>query len=257
LQGRVKDNHGAWSLPDGDAYYAWLVRMHTTTRLTPQQVHALGLSEVARVGEEMDAILKLQGLTEGSIGQRVQLLASNPEQKYPGTEEGKKAMLKQYQRILDEINEGVASAFEIRPKLGVEVRQVPPESQEGAPGAYYMPGAFDGSRPGIFYANMRSPGETPKFAMRTLAYHEGIPGHHFQIQIAQELQGVPFFRKVIPFTAYQEGWALYAERLASELGFQKTPMDNLGRLRDEMLRASRLVVDTGIHYKHWTRPLPT
>jgi uncharacterized protein (DUF885 family) len=183
----------------------------------------------------------------------VQQLASNPEQKYPGTEEGKKAMLTQYQRILDEINEGVASAFEIRPKLGVEVRQVPPESQEGAPGAYYMPGAFDGTRPGIFYANMRTPGETPKFAMRTVAYHEGIPGHHFQIQIAQELQGVPFFRKVIPFTAYQEGWALYAERLASELGFQKTPMDNLGRLRDEMLRATRLVVDTGIHYKHWTR----
>jgi uncharacterized protein (DUF885 family) len=253
LQGKVKDSHGAWNLPDGDAYYAWAVRMHTTTRLTPQQVHALGLSEVARVGEEMEAILKLQGLTEGSIGQRVQQLASNPEQKYPGTEEGKKAMLTQYQRILDEINEGVASAFEIRPKLGVEVRQVPPESQEGAPGAYYMPGAFDGTRPGIFYANMRTPGETPKFAMRTVAYHEGIPGHHFQIQIAQELQGVPFFRKVIPFTAYQEGWALYAERLASELGFQKTPMDNLGRLRDEMLRATRLVVDTGIHYKHWTR----
>lgn len=253
LQGKVKDNHGVWSLPDGDAYYAWAVRMHTTTRLTPQQVHALGVSEVARVGEEMEAILKLQGLTEGSIGQRVQQLASNPEQKYPSTEEGKKAMLAQYQRILDEINEGVASAFELRPKLGVEVRQVPPESQDAAPGAYYMPGAFDGSRPGIFYANMRTPGETPKFAMRTLAYHEGIPGHHFQIQIAQELQGVPFFRKVIPFTAYQEGWALYAERLASELGFQKTPMDNLGRLRDEMLRATRLVVDSGIHYKRWTR----
>jgi uncharacterized protein (DUF885 family) len=253
LQGKVRDNHGAWSLPDGDAYYAWAVRMHTTTRLTPQQVHALGLSEVARVGQEMEAILKLQGLTEGSIGQRVQQLASNPEQKYPATEEGKKAMLAQYQRILDEINEGVAAAFELRPKLGVEVRQVPPESQDAAPGAYYMPGSFDGSRPGIFYANMRTPGETPKFAMRTLAYHEGIPGHHFQIQIAQELQGVPFFRKVIPFTAYQEGWALYAERLASELGFQKTPMDNLGRLRDEMLRATRLVVDSGIHYKHWTR----
>ncbi|GAB2878072.1 DUF885 domain-containing protein [Pseudoduganella ginsengisoli] len=253
LQGKVKESQGAWSMPDGDAYYAWAVRMHTTTRMTPQQIHALGLSEVARVGAEMDVILRQQGLTEGSIGKRVQQLASNPEQKYPSTEEGKKAMLTQYQAILDEINEGVDSAFEIRPKLGVEVRQVPPESQDAAPGAYYMPGAFDGSRPGIFYANMRAPGETPKFAMRTLAYHEGIPGHHFQIQIAQELQGVPFFRKVIPFTAYQEGWALYAERLASELGFQKTPMDNLGRLRDEMLRATRLVVDSGIHYKHWTR----
>lgn len=253
LQGKVRDSHGAWSLPDGDAYYAWTVRLHTTTGLTPRPVHELGLSEVTRVGAEMDAILKQQGLSEGSIGRRVQQLASNPEQQYPATEEGRKAMLAQYQRILDEINEGLAAAFELRPKLGVEVRQVPPESQEAAPGAYYMPGAFDGSRPGIFYANMRTPGETPKFAMRTLAYHEGIPGHHFQIQIAQELQGVPLFRKVIPFTAYQEGWALYAERLASELGFQKTPMDNLGRLRDEMLRATRLVVDSGIHYQHWTR----
>ncbi|SFV14066.1 DUF885 domain-containing protein [Pseudoduganella namucuonensis] len=253
LQSRATENNGAWSLPDGDEYYAWAVRMHTTTNMTPQQVHRLGLAEVARVGAEMDAILKEQGLAEGSIGKRVQQLAARPEQQYANTEEGRKAMLAHYQSILDEVNQGLGAAFEVRPKLGVQVQAVPAASQESAPGAYYMPGAFDGSRPGIFYANMRAPGETPKFAMRTLAYHEGIPGHHFQIQIAQELQGVPFFRKVIPFTAYQEGWALYAERLASELGFEKTPLDNLGRLRDEMMRATRLVVDSGIHYKHWTR----
>jgi uncharacterized protein (DUF885 family) len=216
-------------------------------------VHELGLAEVARVSAEMDTILKSQGLSDGSIGVRVQQLARSPEQQYANTPEGKKAMLAQYQAILDEVNQGLGSAFDLRPKLGVKVEQVPPSSEATAPGAYYMMGAFDGSRPGVFYANMRNPGDTPKFAMRTLAYHEGIPGHHFQIAIAQEMQDVPFFRRVLPFTAYQEGWALYAERLAFEMGFQKTPLDNLGRLRDEMMRATRLVVDSGIHYKHWTR----
>ena len=253
LQSKATANNGAWSLPDGDAYYAWCVRNHTTTDMTPQQVHELGLVEVARVGGEMDAILRQQGLGEGTIGARVQQLARRPEQQYPNTPEGKKAMLAAYQAILDEVNAGLGAAFDQRPRMGVKVEPVSPASEASAPGAYYMPGAFDGSRPGVFYANMREPGENPKFSMRTLAYHEGIPGHHFQIAIQQELTGVPFFRKVIPFTAYSEGWALYAERLAYELGFEKDPLDNLGRLRDEMMRATRLVIDSGIHYKHWTR----
>ena len=221
--------------------------------MTPEQVHELGLAEVARISAEMDAILREQGLTEGSIGERVQQLARQPEQMYPNTPEGKTAMIAQYQAILDDVNAKLGDAFNRRPKLGVEVRPVPAFSEKTAPGAYYQSGSFDGSRPGVFYANLRDPGETPKFAMRTLAYHEGIPGHHFQITIAQELQGVPFFRRVLPFTAYSEGWALYAERLAWELGFEKDPLDNLGRLRDEMMRAVRLVVDSGIHYKRWTR----
>lgn len=253
LAPKARENNGAWSLPNGDAYYAWAVRMHTTTNMTPQEVHELGLAEVARVSAEMDAILKSQGLNDGTIGARVRQLARSPEQQYPNTPEGKKAMLAQYQAILDEVNQGLGGAFDLRPKLGVKVEQVPASSEATAPGAYYMMGAFDGSRPGVFYANMRNPGDTPKFAMRTLAYHEGIPGHHFQIAIAQEMQDVPFFRRVLPFTAYQEGWALYAERLAYEMGFQKAPLDNLGRLRDEMMRATRLVIDSGIHYKHWTR----
>ncbi|HEY0063648.1 MAG TPA: DUF885 domain-containing protein, partial [Telluria sp.] len=253
LQPKATANNGAWSLPDGDNYYAWCVRKHTTTDMTPQQVHELGLAEVARVSSEMDAILKDQGLAAGTIGARVQQLAKDPAQQFPNTPEGKKAMLARYQEILDEINQGLAGAFDVRPKLGVEVRAVPEFSQATAPGAYYDSGSFDGTRPGVFYANMRAPGDTPKFAMRTLAYHEGIPGHHFQIAIAQELQNVPFFRRVIPFTAYAEGWALYSERLAYELGYGRAPLDSLGRLRDEMMRATRLVVDSGIHYKHWTR----
>jgi uncharacterized protein (DUF885 family) len=253
LQPKAQRNDGAWSLPDGDAYYAWCVRMHTTTDMTPEQVHTLGLSEVARISGEMDAILKDKGLVEGSIGARVQQLAHAPESTFPSTPEGKAAMLKQYQAILDEVNSGLGDAFDVRPKLGVQVKAVPAFAEKTAPGAYYEPGSFDGTRPGTFFANMRDTSETPKFAMRTLAYHEGIPGHHFQISIAQELQGVPFFRRVLPFTAYAEGWALYSERLAWELGFEKDPLDNLGRLRDEMMRGVRLVVDSGIHYKHWSR----
>jgi len=210
------------------------------------------LSEVARIGREMDAILKSKGLSDGSIGERVQKLASDPAQRFPNTSEGKLAMLARYQAILNEVNGGLGDAFKVRPKLGVEVKAVPEFAQATSPGAYYQPGSFDGTRPGVFFANMRDPGETPKFAMRTLAYHEGIPGHHFQVTVQQELKGVPFFRRVLPFTAYAEGWGLYAERLAWELGFEKDPLDNLGRLRDEMLRAVRLVVDTGIHSKHWS-----
>jgi uncharacterized protein (DUF885 family) len=253
LQPKAQRNDGAWSLPDGDAYYAWCVRMHTTTDMTPEQVHALGLAEVARVTTEMDAILKDKGLADGPIGPRVQQLAHAPDATFPNTPDGKAAMLKRYQAILDEVNAGLGDAFHVRPKLGVQVKAVPAFAEKTAPGAYYEPGSFDGSRPGTFFANMRDTNETPKFAMRTLAYHEGIPGHHFQISIAQELKNVPFFRRVLPFTAYTEGWALYAERLAWELGFEKDPLDNLGRLRDEMMRAVRLVVDSGIHYKHWTR----
>jgi uncharacterized protein (DUF885 family) len=253
LQPKATQNRGAWSLPDGDAYYAWCVRSHTTTDMTPEEVHALGLAEVARISAEMDAILREQGLTEGSVGARVQQLARQPEQMYPNTPEGKTAMIDRYQAILDDVNGKLGDAFNRRPKLGVEVNPIPAFSEKTAPGAYYQSGSFDGSRPGVFYANLRDPGETPKFAMRTLAYHEGIPGHHFQITVAQELQGVPFFRRVLPFTAYSEGWALYAERLAWELGFENDPLDNLGRLRDEMMRAVRLVVDSGIHYKRWTR----
>jgi uncharacterized protein (DUF885 family) len=253
LQPKVTRNDGAWSLPDGDAYYAWCVRMHTTTDMTPEQVHALGLAEVARVTAEMDAILKAQGLADGPIGPRVQQLAHAADATYPNTPDGKQAMLARYQAILDEVNAGLGSAFHVRPELGVVVKPVPAFSEKTAPGAYYEPGSFDGTRPGAFYANMRDTTENPKWGMRTLAYHEGIPGHHFQISIAQELKGVPFFRRVLPFTAYAEGWALYAERLAWELGFEKDPLDDLGRLRDEMMRAVRLVVDSGIHYKHWTR----
>lgn len=253
LAPRAPGNDGAWHLPDGDAYYAWCVRSHTTTDLTPAQVHALGLTEVERVEAEMDAILKAQGRGIGSVGARLQALAHEPAQLFPNTDDGRQAVLTRFQAILDEVNQGLGAAFDVRPRLGVEVKRVPAFSEQGAPEAYYQGGSIDGSRPGVFYVNLRDTNLIAKYSMRTLAYHEGIPGHHFQVSIAQELDGIPFFRKVIPFTAYVEGWALYAERLAFELGFGRDPLDTLGRLRDEMLRAVRLVVDTGIHANRWTR----
>jgi len=250
---KTMGNNGVWALPDGKAFYAYAVKMHTTTDMTPDEVHQLGLSEVARIEAEMEAILQAEGLTLGSVGARVQGISKRPNQLYANTDAGRQQIIDDFQAIIDEIDKGLTPYFNVRPKTSVKVERVPVFREATAPGAYYNPPAFDGSRPGIFYINLRNTGEVAKFSMRTLAYHEGIPGHHFQIAIQQELSGVPIFRKVLPFTAYAEGWALYSERLAWEAGFQKAPLDNLGRLQAEMFRAVRLVVDTGMHEKRWTR----
>ena len=250
---KTTGNNGVWALPDGDAFYAYAVKMHTTTAMTPEQVHQLGLSEVARIEAEMDVILRGEGLSLGSVGARVQGVSKRPDQLYPDTDAGRTQVINDFQSIINEIDNGLTPYFNVRPKMGVEVERVPQFREKTAPGAYYNPPAFDGSRPGVFYINLRNTAEVAKFGMRTLAYHEGIPGHHFQIAIQQEMKGVPIFRKVLPFTAFAEGWALYSERLAWEAGFQKQPLDNLGRLQAEMFRAVRLVVDSGMHYKHWSR----
>jgi uncharacterized protein (DUF885 family) len=172
---------------------------------------------------------------------------------YTNDEEGRRKILAEYRAILAEADSGLGPMFDVRPKTTLKVERVPVFKEGTTAGAYYQAGAVDGSRPGVFYANLRNLAESPRFGMRTLAYHEGIPGHHFQISINQELTGVPFFRKVLPFTAYAEGWGLYAERLALENGFHHTPFDSLGALSAELLRAVRLVVDTGIHHSRWTR----
>ena len=246
-------NNGVWALPDGDAYYQWTIKQNTTTDMTADQVHQLGLSEVARIEAEMDIILRAEGLTEGSVGARVDAISKRPDQLYADNDAGRAQIITDFQTIIDDIDKGLSPSFNVRPKQGVKVERIPQFKQKTSPGAYYQGPAFDGSRPGIFYINLRTTGEVAKFGMRTLAYHEAIPGHHFQITIQQELTGVPMFRKLLPFTAYAEGWALYSERLAWEIGYQKKPLDNLGRLQAEMFRSVRLVVDTGMHSKHWTR----
>jgi uncharacterized protein (DUF885 family) len=253
LATKATSNDGVWRMPDGDAYYAAMVKMHTTTDMTPDEIHALGLKEVERIGAEMEQILRDAGYVEGTLGERVDALSTSPAQLYPDDDAGRAQILADYQRIIDEVTAGLDPLFGTKPKAKVEVRRVPVFSEKGSSGAYYEPGAMDGSRPGVFYANLRSVAEVPKLGMRTLAYHEAVPGHHLQISIAQELEGLPMFRQVIPFTAFSEGWALYAERLAYEAGYEKDPLDNLGRLQAEMFRACRLVVDTGLHAKHWSR----
>lgn len=253
LAPRAGSNDGVWRLPEGEAFYRQAIRQHTTTDLSAEQIHRIGLAEVERIGREMDAILRAEGLTEGSIGERVQQLSERPDQLYPDTDEGREQILADYQAIIDEIDPAMDEYFNLRPKTGVEVRRVPEFSEETSAGAYYQRPSLDGQRPGVFFANLRDVSEVPKFSMRTLAYHEGIPGHHFQIAITQELEGIPMFRRLLPFTAYSEGWALYTEQLAWEIGFQDNPLDNLGRLQAEMFRAVRLVVDTGMHHKRWSR----
>ena len=246
-------DRGAWALPDGGAYYVWEVRRHTTTDMTPEQVHALGLVEVARIEAEMEPLLRELGLEEGSVGERMQALGERSDQLYPDTDAGRAQILADYQAIIDEIDAGLDPYLGTRPKAGVRVERIPVFREKTAPGAYYNAPAFDGSRPGIFYANLRNVAEIQKFGMRTLAYHEAIPGHHTQIALQQQQAGVPTFRKLVPFTAFSEGWALYAERLAWELGYQERTEDDLGRLQGELFRAVRLVVDTGMHHERWSR----
>ncbi|AKS42960.1 DUF885 domain-containing protein [Wenzhouxiangella marina] len=250
---RARSNDGVWRLPDGDDYYAWAVRWHTTTDYTPEDVHQIGLAEVARIEAEMDAILCSVGRCEGSVGERVQALSRDPDQLFEDSDAGREAILDAFREIITEIDGGLDDWFDVRPAAGVEVRRVPEYAEDGSAGAYYSRPAMDGSRPGVFFAKLKHVEEHPRFGLRTLAYHEAIPGHHFQIALQQELTGVPMFRRMLPFTAYSEGWALYAERVAWEAGFQNDPLDNLGRLQAEQFRAVRLVVDTGMHYRRWTR----
>ena len=253
LSGLATSNDGVWRLPDGDAFYQAAITQHTTTTMSADEIHTIGLAEVERIGAEMDAILRAEGLSEGSIGERVRQIAERPDQLYPDTDEGREQILADYQAIIDEIDPAMDEYFNLRPSVGVDVKRVPEFSEATAPGAYYQRPSLDGSRPGAFFANLRDVSEIPRFGMRTLAYHEAIPGHHFQNAITQQLDGLPMFRRMLPFTAYGEGWALYSEQLAWELGFQDDPLDNLGRLQAEMFRAVRLVVDSGMHAKRWSR----
>lgn len=253
LRGKSSNDAGVWKFPDGDAYYAYVLREQTTSDYTPQQIHALGLSEVARIEGEMLGILHAQGFTGDEVGKLMAALGADLRFKYPDSDEGRARILADYRAILDDISGGLGTSFNLKPAAGLEVRRIPEFKEKTAPGAYYEGPSLDGKRPGVFYANLYDVNATERWSMRTLAYHEGIPGHHFQIGIAQELKGLPMLRKTAPFTAYVEGWALYAERLAWEMGYEQDPYDNLGRLRDELFRAVRLVVDTGIHARRWTR----
>ncbi|PAJ72534.1 DUF885 domain-containing protein [Pseudoalteromonas sp. NBT06-2] len=254
LREKSNTDDGFWKHPDGDKAYASSLKFFTTTDYSADFIHDTGLSEVTRLQSEILSILAKESFDiSGGFTPAIEILKNQEKFYYPDTDDGRQKILADYQVILDEISSGLDDAFNIRPKAGMKVRRIPEFKEKTAPGAYYQQPAIDGSRPGMFFANLYDIKSTPKYAMRTLAYHEGIPGHHFQIAIAMEAEGLPLFRKMSPFTAYTEGWALYAEQVAWELGFQNDPFDNIGRLQAELFRAVRLVVDTGIHHKRWTR----
>lgn len=245
---------GAARLPEGVALYAVMLRQATTTEYSPTQVHDLGLEEVARITAEMDAILRAQGMSEGTVAERMLALNVRPDQLYPNTDAGRAEAIARYNEIMREIEARMPQYFATIPPGKLNVERVPPALEKGAAGGSYQAAAMDGSRPGTFFANLRDMAETPKYSMKSLAYHEGVPGHHFQIATAQGLKNLPLIRQQTLYTAYAEGWGLYAERLAAEIGmYANDPLGDLGRLQAEIFRAARLVVDTGLHAKGWSR----
>lgn len=248
-------NHGVWSLPNGDAFYAARLRSYTTTDYTAEEIHQIGLSEVDRIGSRMKEIfLKLGYQVNKPVGEMMNDLNENPDFLYPDTVDRKEIVVADYNQMVKEAEEDVRPYFERFPVSPVEVRAVPEYSEQTAAGGYYQAPALDGSRPGVFYANLYDIKQTPTFGMRTLTFHEAVPGHHFQIALNQENKDLTLYRKMgYRTSAFTEGWALYSEQLAVEVGMTKNLYDELGVLQSEMFRANRLVVDTGMHYKRWTR----
>lgn len=245
--------NGVWALPDGEAYYKSQIDFWTSeSDLSADGIHKLGLAEVKRIRGEMKQIMKQVGF-KGDLPAFFEHLRTNPDNFFPNTEEGRQAYLDQSKAYIDAIYADVGSYFNILPKAPLEVRRVEEWREETAPIAFYNQPTPDGSRPGIYYVNLKNMADKQKHEMETVAYHEGAPGHHFQIAVQQELQGVPTFQKFAFFGAYIEGWGLYSEKLAKEQGRFTDPMQDFGRLQNEMLRACRLVVDTGAHSKKWSR----
>jgi uncharacterized protein (DUF885 family) len=242
---------GVWKLPDGPAYYAAALKLSTTTDMTADEIHELGLREVERIKGEMEAIKRQVGF-DGSLQQFFEFVRTDPQFYFPNTDEGREAYLDTARKDLAFIKARLPQYFGRLPKADLIVKRVEAFREQPGAAQHYMQGAPDGSRPGIFYAHLIDMSAMPIPQLEDVAYHEGIPGHHMQISIAQELTGVPMFRTQIGFTAYIEGWGLYAEQLAKEMGAYQDPYSDFGRLSGEIWRACRLVIDTGLHAKGWT-----
>ena len=254
-QAQANNNHGLWSQPNGDKYYELRIRTYTTTDYSPQEIHDMGLSEVERISNRMKTILTQLGYSQDkSVGILMNELNEDPQFLYDDTPDRKQIAIKDYSEMVDEAYVVLEKYFHTMPKSKVIVKAVPEYSEKTAAGGYYRSPALDGSRPGVFYANLYDIKQTPKYGMKTLAYHEAIPGHHHQIAHSLENEDLTYYRKFgYRTSAFSEGWALYAEQLALEAGLADNPLDELGILQSELFRAVRLVVDTGMHYKRWTR----
>ncbi len=249
---RATTDDGAWKFPRGDEYYAIALERATTTDMTPSEIHELGLSEVSRIHGEMEAIMKEVGY-EGSLQDFFEFMRTDDQFYYEDSDADRADYMKDAKEIIDEMRGRLDELFIVKPKADIAVKQVEAFREKSAGKAFYNSPAPDGSRPGIYYANLYDIKAMPKYQMQALAYHEGIPGHHMQLAIAQELEGLPKFRKYGGYTPYIEGWGLYCEYIPKEMGMYEDPYSDFGRLAMELWRACRLVVDTGIHDKKWTR----
>jgi len=246
---------GIWRLPHGEAIYAANLRSNTTTQYSPEEIHATGLAEVDRIEGEMLDILDSQGVMGDSFAERIRVLMDDPAHQFPNTDEGRAEMIAYLEAFDQKVMAIAADYFVTIPPQPLEIVRVPEYSQDSSPGGYYSGPALDGSRPGRFYINQKDTADNPRWTLPTLMIHEGSPGHHFQISTSQLIEGVPLLRRLSPFNAFSEGWALYSERIAkTDMGlYEDDPLGDLGRLQAEMFRAVRLVVDTGMHAKRWSR----
>ncbi|WP_298092086.1 DUF885 family protein [uncultured Sphingomonas sp.] len=258
LRGRAVHDAGVWRLPDGAGYYAAAASAATTTELSGDEIHRLGLAQVAEIGARIDAILRAQGMQQGSVGERLVALNKRPDQLYPNTDPGREALLAQLRGQIAAMTKRLPEQFAVLPRAPVEVRRVPEAIQAGAPGGYYQSASLDGTRPAIYFINLRDTFDRPKFGLATLSYHEAVPGHHLQVMSALESEDIPLIRRRGFYSGYSEGWALYAEQLADEMGlYDGDPLGQVGYLQSLLFRATRLVVDSGMHAKRWSREKAT
>jgi uncharacterized protein (DUF885 family) len=250
LRTKASEIPGVWQRPHGDDYYGWLVKAGTTTNATPDEIHALGLAQNKAINAEIDTLLKGQGLTQGSVGDRLTALSKRPDLVFSNDDAGREKLLAYLNGRIADVRTRLPRAFGNLVKGNLIIKRVPPAIQDGAPNGYAGPGSIDGSQPGIYYINLKSTETWPRYSLPTLCYHEGIPGHIWQGEYSFRL---PLIRSLLAFNAYSEGWALYAEQLAAELGaYDEDPLGRIGYLQSMNFRACRLVVDTGIHAKRWT-----
>jgi uncharacterized protein (DUF885 family) len=252
LRPTTASGDGIWRVPNGGDIYAAALAEATTTRFTADEIHQIGLQQVAEISAELDKILRQAGLSQGSVGERLTILNKRPDQLYPNTDAGRAELIAGLNTSVADIRTRLPRAFRTIPPEPLDIRRVPPEIQDGASNGYYRQASLDGSRPAIYFINLKSTADWPKYSLPALTYHEGLPGHHLQLMTAQTSGEMPMLRRLAFYSAYGEGWALYAEQLADELGAYKG-IERAGYLQSFLFRAERLVVDTGLNHKKWTR----
>lgn len=252
LRRTTQPGDGARRIPNGDAIYAAALAEATTTSMTPDEVHKLGLSQVAEYTGLLDVLLKQAGYTQGTVGERLAALNKDPRQLYPETDAGRTQLIADLNAGVKAMTARLPQAFATLPSQPLEIRRVPVDIQDGAPNGYYNSASLDGSRPAIYWINLKSTGDWPRYSLPSLTYHEGVPGHHLQISLAQASKDIPMLRKVSFFNSYVEGWALYSEQLADEIGGY-TGIERAGYLQSFLFRSARLVVDTGLNHLGWSR----